>query len=164
MNATALATLWVFIALVTFLAILLYKKVPAALGSALDSRSARIAKDLDEARKLREEAQALLAEYQRKRQVAEKEAEEIVALAKAEADRLVRDSETKLAESIARKTKAVEDKIAAAAASAEAEVRALAIDLAFNAATKVLQEKVQGDLAANLIASGVSEAKGRLAH
>ncbi len=162
MTATELATLWVFIALLVFVAILIWQKVPAAIGGALDSRSARIAKDLDEARKIREEAQALLAEFQKKRIAAEREAIDIVELAKKEAATMVRDAEEKLALSIAAKSKGVDAKIAAAMLDAQAEVRTLAVDAAFAAATKILGEKVSGELASSLVSRGINDVQARM--
>ena len=79
MDATSLATLWATIALVIFLAVVIYIKVPGMIAKALDARSAKISSELDEARKLRDEAQQLLGQFQRKRKEAEQEAADIVA-------------------------------------------------------------------------------------
>jgi len=79
------ATFWAFVALIIFLGVLAYFKVPGMINGALDGRAERIRNELDEARKLREDAQQLLAEYQRKRQEAEQEAQDIVSAAKHEA-------------------------------------------------------------------------------
>ena len=78
MDATRLATVWATVALVIFLGIVVYLKVPGMISKALDARATKIRTDLDEARRLREEAQALLAEFQQKRKEAEKEAADIV--------------------------------------------------------------------------------------
>src|SRR5688572_30130762 len=88
MNATAWATFWVFLGFLVFIGIVIYLKVPAKLAAALDARAARIRSDLEDARRLRLEAQALLAEYQRRRNEATAEAEAIVAQARREAEAL----------------------------------------------------------------------------
>ena len=119
---------------------------------ALDGRAARIKAELDEARRLRDEAQALLAEYQRKRGEAEQEAEAIVAGARDEAERLAAEAKTKVEEFVARRTKMAETKIAQAEAQAVADVRAAAADAAVAAAEKILSETVKGKVADDLIA------------
>lgn len=98
------ATFWATVALVLFLAIVFYLKVPGMIGRSLDSRAAKIANELEEARKLREESQQLLAEFQRKRKEAEKEAGEIVEAARREAASLVQDAHKKSEEYVARRT------------------------------------------------------------
>ena len=98
MDATALATFWALIALVIFLGIVLYVKAPAMVTKSLDERADRIRNELEEARKLREEAQQVLAEYQRKRKEAEQEASEMVEAAKHEAEVLVADAKRKTEE------------------------------------------------------------------
>ncbi|ODN69446.1 ATP F0F1 synthase subunit B [Methylobrevis pamukkalensis] len=156
MDATALATLWAFIALIGFLGILLFKRVDKTAVAALDDRAARIAKELDEARRLREEAQALLAEYQRKAREAGKVAEDIVENAKAEAIRLTAESEAALSEMIERRTKSVETKIAQAETQALGEIRAIAADVAIAAASKILADKVNGPLADAIVSKSIA--------
>jgi F-type H+-transporting ATPase subunit b len=112
------ATFWAFIALLIFFAIVIYFKAPSLVTRTLDARIAKIEADLDEARRLREEAQSLLAEYERKRKAAESEAEDIVAAAKDEAERMTAEAEAALEDMVARRTKAVEDKIAQVAIEA----------------------------------------------
>ena len=92
MDATSLASVWTTVALFIFLALLVYLKVPGMISKALDARAVKIRHDLDEARRLREEAQGLLAEFQQKRKEAEKEAADILAAAKREAELLVADA------------------------------------------------------------------------
>lgn len=162
MDATSLATLWAFIALIGFLGILLIKRVDKAAMKALDDRSERIAKELDEARRYREEAQALLAEYQRKAREASQAAEDIISNAKAEAVRLTEESETALAELIDRRTKAVETKIAQAEVQAMNDVRAVAADVAVAAASQLLQDKVTGPLSDDLIAKSIANVRARM--
>ena len=98
------ATFWAFVALIIFLGVLAYFKVPGMINGALDGRAERIRNELDEARKLREDAQQLLAEYQRKRQEAEQEAQDIVSAAKHEAELIVKEAKQKTDEYVARRT------------------------------------------------------------
>ena len=119
-------TFWVGVALVIFLAILVKFGVPGAIVKALDARGEKVAQELAEARRLRQEAEKLLAEYDAKRKAAEAEAAEIVSSANDEAKRLAAEAEAKLADFVARRTKAAEEKIAQAESQAEAEVRAAA--------------------------------------
>ncbi|GLQ17793.1 F0F1 ATP synthase subunit B family protein [Maritalea porphyrae] len=142
MDATSLATVWATIGLVTFLGILVYVGVPKQILGMLDDKSKKIADDLDEAKRLREEAQSLLAEYERKRQAAEDEAQEIVEAAKAEATRLTEEAQASLEDLITRRTKAVEEKIAQAESQAIADVRARSADIAVEAARHVLVDKM----------------------
>ena len=141
------ATFWATIALFVFVAVVLYLKVPAMITRALDNRIKQIETELAEAERLRAEAKALLEEYQRKREDAEKEAEGIVAAAREEAFRLTAEAGTTLEALIARRTKAVEEKIAQAEAQAVGEVRARSADLAIEAARVLLQRQMttQGD-------------------
>ncbi|TDQ63943.1 F-type H+-transporting ATPase subunit b [Maritalea mobilis] len=136
------ATFWAFIGLVIFLALITYLGVPKKMTEALDNKSKQIADELEEAKRLREEAQALLAEYERKRKAAEDEAAEIVEAAKAEADRMTDEAQKSLDDLINRRTKAVEEKIAQAEAQALADVRARSADIAVEAAKIVLAEKM----------------------
>ena len=142
------ATFWAFAAFAVFFALVFYMKAPGKMGSALDKRAEAIKAELDEARRLRDDAQGILAEYQRKRQNAEREAEDIIAQAKAEADRLTEETNASLKEMIERRTKAAEVKIAQAEAQAIADVRAAAADVAVAAAGK--------------IAAGIAEVKSKL--
>ncbi|MBH0238157.1 F0F1 ATP synthase subunit B family protein [Methylobrevis albus] len=162
MDATSLASLWAFIALIGFLGILFVKRVHTSAAETLDARAARIARELDEARRLREEAQSLLSEYQRKAREAGREAEDIISNAKSEALRLTAEAETSLAELIERRTKAVETKIGQAETQAIAEIRALAADVAVAAAGKILTEKVKGPVADALVSKGIADVKARL--
>jgi F-type H+-transporting ATPase subunit b len=162
MDATSWATLWALIGLLIFLAIMIYVKAPGMAAKMLDERAKRIADELDEARRLRDEAQQILTEYQKKRQAAEAEANEIIAAAKREADLLVEDAKRKSDEYVARRTATAEQKIAQAERVAIAEVRASAVDLAVAAARKVLQEKVDGGAADTLFRSALDSLKTRL--
>ncbi len=121
---------------------MVFLKVPGTVGKSLDARADRIRDELEEARRLREEAQSLLAEYQRKRKEAEKEATEIVAIAQREAHGLLEEARKKTEEYVARRNKLAEQKIAQAEIEAVNEVRASAVDIAVAAASRILAEKV----------------------
>ena len=136
------ATFWATLALFVFIGLMLYLKVPKIIAGQLDNRIGKIEADLAEAERLRAEAKALLEDYQRKRQDAEKEAEGIVAAAREEAFRLTAEAGQSLETLIARRTKAVEEKIAQAEAQAVAEVRARSADLAVEAARVLLQKQM----------------------
>ncbi len=144
-------SLWVAVAFFGFVALLIYKKVPAMLAASLDERAARIRSELEEAKKLREDAQAVLADYQRKQRDAEIEAEEIVTQAKKEAEALAAETEKKLAEQLERRTRQAEEKIARARTQAINEVRTAATDLSIMAAGQILHKNVTGSVADRLI-------------
>lgn len=156
------AEFWVAVAFVIFLGVLVYFGAHKMILNALDERSARIKAELDEARRLREEAQALLAEYQRKKGDAEREAAGILAGAKAEAERLAAEAKVKSEEFLARRTKLAELKIAQAEAQALADVRNAAAEAAVAAAERVLTDTVKGKLAEDLIGKGIAEVKSKL--
>ena len=151
-------TFWAFAGLVIFLGIMAYIKVPAMLGKALDARGEKIKAELDEARRLRDEAKALLAEYQSKRKQAEKDASEIVEAAKREADALRSDAKTKSEEFVRHRTAQAEQKIGQAEADAVNAVRSSAVDIAIAASSKLLE----GSSAADQFKSAISEVKARL--
>ena len=156
------AEFWVALAFLAFLGIMGYVGVHRMLAKTLDDRAARIKAELDEARKLREEAAALLADYQRKRQDAEGEAQEIVSGAKAEAERLAIEAKARIEEFVARRTKMAETKIAQAEAQATADVRAAAADAAVAAAETILRQETKGELAGRLIARGIEDVGKKL--
>ncbi|MDP2409390.1 MAG: ATP F0F1 synthase subunit B [Pseudolabrys sp.] len=153
---------WVAVAFVIFIGGLGYLGVHRLIGKALDDRAARIKAELDEARKLKEEAAQLLAQYQRKRQEAEGEAQEIIASAKAEADRMAVEAKAKIEEFVARRTKMAEAKIAQAEAQATADVRAAAADAAVAAAERILTQETKGSLGGELIAKGIDDVRKKL--
>ena len=132
-------TFWAFAALVIFLGIAVYMKVPATIAKSLDARADKIKADLDEARRLRDEAKALLTEYQNKRKEAEKEAADIVASAKREAEILRADAQAKSEDYVRRRTIVAEQKIAQAESDAVNAVRSSAVDLAIAASSKLLE-------------------------
>jgi len=156
------AEFWVAVAFVIFLLVLMYAGAHKKLLEMLDQRSARIKAELDEARRLRDEAEKLLAEYKRKQGEAEREAEAIVAEAKAEAERLAVEAKSKVQEFVARRTKMAETKIGQAEVQALADVRAAAADAAVAAAEKILTVTTKGKVAEDLIARGIEDVKAKL--
>lgn len=132
------------------------------ITGALDKRADTIRKEIDDARRLREEAQALLADYQRRRNEAEAEAEGIVAEAKREAERMTVEANEALDDLIARRTAAAEAKIAQAEGQAIADVRAKATDLAVAAARSILEKTVPGKVGDELLSKSIDEVKTRL--
>ncbi|UJQ95836.1 F0F1 ATP synthase subunit B family protein [Mariluticola halotolerans] len=141
-DATTWASVWVFISLILFLALMVYFGLPKMIAKSLDDKIAKIGNDLDEAKRLREEAQALLAEYERKRKDAESEAADIITAAQEEAERIAEEANASLEDLISRRTKAVEDKIAQAEAQAIGEVRARSADVAVEAARAILADQM----------------------
>ncbi|WP_454918174.1 F0F1 ATP synthase subunit B family protein [Xanthobacter sediminis] len=162
MHEMELAELWVAIAFLVFVGILIYAGAHRAMTSALDRRGARISAELEEARRLKEEAQKLVAEFKRKQREAEAEAESIVTAAKAEAERLAAEAKTKLEDFVTRRTKMAEDKITQAEKQAIADVRAIAADTASRAAEGLLRVAATGQVAEKLISNGLSEIKSKL--
>jgi F-type H+-transporting ATPase subunit b len=156
------AEFWVAVAFVIFVAGMGYLGVHRMVAKSLDERAGRIKAELDEARKLKDEAAQLLALYQRKRQEAEGEAQEIIAGAKAEAERLAIEAKAKIEEFVARRTKMAETKIAQAEAQAAADVRAAAADAAVAAAEQILTLETKGRLAAELISKGIEDVRKKL--
>jgi F-type H+-transporting ATPase subunit b len=156
------ADFWVLVSFVLFVALLVYYKVPGLVTKALDDRAAKIRAELDEARRLREEAQALLADYQKKAREAEDEAKAIVESAKKEAEALGAEARRALAEQLERRTRLAEEKIARAEALAVAEVRDAAVEKAVAAAESVLRNKATGDLGASLVDQSIRDLKSKL--
>ena len=159
---TELAEFWVAVAFGLFVVILLYYKVPKLIAKSLDDRAESIRKELDEARRLRDEAQALLADYQAKHRNVGEEAQAIVNQAKHEADAFAHESREALKDMVERRTKLAEEKIARAEAQAVDEVRVAAVDTAMTAAERILREKAQGPGGAALIDESIRDLKGRL--
>jgi F-type H+-transporting ATPase subunit b len=156
------AEFWVALGFFAFLGLLGYLGVHRMIAHSLDDRAARIKAELDEARRLKDEAAQLLADYQRKREEAEGEAQEIVAGAKAEAERLAVEAKAKVEDFVVRRTKMAETKIAQAEAQALADVRGAAAEAAVAAAEKILSAEAKGKLAAELIAKGIDDVRKKL--
>src|SRR6266850_3824245 len=153
---------WVAIAFVILMAVFAYFGIHRTVLTALDHRSERIKAELDDARRLKEEAAKLLAEYQARRASAEREAEEIIANARAEAERIATEAKAKMEDFVARRTKTAEGKIALAEAQALADVRAAAADAAVAAASTILSQSVKGEKADELLAKGIAEVREKL--
>ncbi len=160
-DATTGATIWATIALVIFIGIAIYAGIHKTIAKMLDDRINKIETDLAEAEQLRKEAKALLDDYARRREEAEKEAQSIVDAAREEAFRLTAEAKDSLEAMVARREKAVNDKIAQAEAQAVAEVRARSADLAVEAARVVLtrQMATKGDA---LVEQSIKDVAARL--
>lgn len=152
-------TAWVAVGFVIFLAIVGKAGGFRILFSGIDARAARISDELNEAKRLREEAQALLASYKAKEAQAKKDAEDIVAQAKSEAELLKSEAARKLAEFVDRRTKQAELKIQQAEQQATSDVRSAAADLAILAAGKVLSAQGASEQS---FASALGEIKSKL--
>jgi len=146
---------WVAVGFVLVIALLLWKGVPAMVGKMLDQRAAVISAELEEAKRLRAEAAALLADYQKRAKGAEAEARSIVAAATEEAAQFAKESRAALEIQITRRAAAAQDKIAQAEAQALNEIRGLAADTAVNAARKLIAERVDESRAKSLIADSI---------
>ena len=162
MDATSQATFWVFMGLLAFLGLIVYLKVPSKVAATLDKRADDVRTNIEEARKLREEAQALLADYQRKRQEAEEEAKDIIDLAKREAAALGEEAKARMVEYVERRTKAVEQRIALAESQAVADVRASAVAVASRAAAQIIAAKAEGEVGDKLIDASIAGLKNQL--
>ena len=156
------ATFFALVALVIFLAIAAYAGAFKSVGKGLDTRADRIRRELEHASQLRKEAEALLAEYKQKRLDAEKEAAAIISTAKAEAEDYAAETRRKLTESLERRSKQAEQKIAQAEAAAIKDVRNAATELAIAAAQNMVAEAARGAKGAELIASSIAAVKNRL--
>ncbi len=156
-------THWVvMIAFLAFIAVLLKLKVPGKVTALLDERAVGIQSDLDEARKLREEAQGILAEYERKQKEVAEQAKHIVATAKAEAELAAKQAQEDLKTSIARRLAAAEDQIASAQAAAVKEVRDTAATIAVGVAGDVIAKKMTAKDAGSLIDAAIKEVGDKL--
>ncbi|MEH2529977.1 F-type H+-transporting ATPase subunit b [Bradyrhizobium sp. AZCC 1588] len=153
---------WVAIAFVILMVLFAYLGIHKTVLTALDHRSERIKAELDDARRLKEEAAKLLGEYQTRRASAEREAEEIVDNAKAEAERIATEAKAKMEDFVTRRTKTAESKIALAEAQALADVRAAAANAAVEAASTILSQSVKGSVADDLLAKGIAEVRAKL--
>jgi F-type H+-transporting ATPase subunit b len=153
---------WVAVAFVILMAVFGWLGIHRTVLKALDHRAERIKAELDDARRLKDEAAKLLGEYQTRRASAEREAEEIISSARAEAERIAAEARTKLEDFVARRTKTAESKIALAEAQAVADVRAAAANAAVTAASTILSQSVKGSVADDLLAKGIAEVKAKL--
>ncbi|HVD83508.1 MAG TPA: ATP F0F1 synthase subunit B [Bradyrhizobium sp.] len=153
---------WVAVAFVVLMGLFAYLGIHRTVLQTLDRRSERIKAELDDARRLKDEAAKLLAEYEARRASAEREAEDIIANARAEAERIAGEAKAKMEDFVARRTKTAESKIALAEAQALADVRAAAADAAVAAASTILSQSVKGGKADELLAKGIAEVRAKL--
>lgn len=155
-------TFWAFVGFVIFCIVLVWIKVPGKVTTALDNRAETIRTELEQARKLREEAQALLAEYQRKAREAEAEVEEIIDQAKREADAFGAEARKRVADYVASRTRMAEEKITQAEAQALREVRSLSADVAISASQRILSARARGAAADGLIKQAIEDVQSKL--
>lgn len=153
---------WVAIAFVILMGIFAYVGVHRTVLTALDHRRDRIKAELDDARRLKDEAAKLLADYRARHASAEREAQDIITSAKAEAERIASEARLKMEDFVARRTKTAESKIALAEAQALADVRAAAANAAVAAASTILSQSVKGSIADDLLAQGINEVRAKL--
>jgi F-type H+-transporting ATPase subunit b len=153
---------WVAVAFVILIGAFVYFGIHSTVLKALDHRSDRIKAELDDARRLKDEAAKLLAEYQARHASAEREARDIIESAKAEAERIASEVKTKMEDFVARRTKTAESKIALAEAQAVADVRSAAANAAVTAASTILSQSVKGQVADDLLAKGIAEVRQKL--
>ncbi|MCZ2328451.1 F0F1 ATP synthase subunit B [Bartonella sp. F02] len=152
-------TFFALVGLVIFLGLLVYFKIPEMVIQRLDARAKRIKDELDEALRLREEAQEVLAEYQRKRIEAEKDAQEIIAAAKHEVEVIISEARAKAEKYIKNRNQLAEQKIAQAEADAIRMVSSSAIDLAVSAARTLIAQELDSEKADNLIKESLAKMK-----
>ena len=153
---------WVAISFFLFVGLLLYFGVHKKLATVLDARAASIAKELDEAKRLRDEAEKVLADYRRKQGAVEKETKAIVDLAAKEAEMLAAETRRSMKEQFERRMKLAEDKIGRAEVEALREVRAAAAEAAVTAAQTVIAAKLTPEAADKLVSQGIAALKGKL--
>lgn len=152
----------VLLGFLVFIGILIWKKVPAMLGGMLDQRAEGIKAELDEARTLREEAQSILASYERKQREVQEQADAIVAQAKKDSEAAAAKAKEDLKSSIARRLAAAEEQIEAAEAAAIREVRNTAVDVAVAAASDVIAKKMSAAEANDLIDTAIADVSAKL--
>ncbi|KJC43259.1 ATP F0F1 synthase subunit B [Bradyrhizobium sp. LTSP849] len=153
---------WVAIAFVILMVLFGYLGVFKKAMTALDHRADRIKAELDDATRLKQEAAKVLADYKARTASAEREAADIIANARSEAERIATEAKAKMEDFVARRTKTAEGKIALAEAQALADVRAAAAEAAVQAASTILSQSVKGQVADDLLAKGITEVRQKL--
>jgi F-type H+-transporting ATPase subunit b len=153
---------WVAIAFVILMVVFGYLGVFKKAMTALDHRAERIKAELDDATRLKQEAAKVLADYKARTASAEREAADIIANARSEAERIAIEAKAKVEDFVARRTKTAEGKIALAEAQAVADVRAAAAEAAVQAASTILSQSVKGQVADDLLAKGITEVRQKL--
>jgi F-type H+-transporting ATPase subunit b len=154
--------LWVLVGFVIVILVFASQGVGKKLGGFLTSRASLIQNQLDEARSLREDAQRILADYQKRQREAETEAEEIIAQAKADAKAMSAEARQKIDDQTHRRTKAAQDRIARAEAQAVAAVRAQTADLAVEAARDIIKARTDGAAQRSLLDRSIGNIRGKL--
>jgi len=153
---------WVMVGFAIVIGLFVYMGVHKIMAKGLDERAQKIADELDSARRMREEAQELLAQYQRRQREAEDEAQGIIDQAKKDATRMAEETREKINDQIARRAKAAEDKIARAEAQALAEVRQQTADLAIDTAREIIKSRVDQGAQSALIERAIDELRTKL--
>ena len=153
---------WVAVAFVILMVVFGYLGVFKSAMTALDHRAERIKAELDDAARLKQEAAKVLADYKARTASAEREAADIIANARAEAERIATEAKAKMEDFVARRTKTAESKIALAEAQVLADVRAAAAEAAVQAASTILSQSVEGQVADDLLAKGINEVRQKL--
>jgi F-type H+-transporting ATPase subunit b len=153
---------WVAVSFLLFAGLIIYFKVPAMLARALDGRSSAIARELEEARKLRAEAESILADYKKRAENAETEAAAILAQAEREASAYAKEARAAFDEMIARRLSVAEQKIKLEEEKARKQIRSQAAELAVAAAERLLQQKMTGQAAENMVTASLDKIKKRL--
>ncbi|MFC0217241.1 F-type H+-transporting ATPase subunit b [Pseudochelatococcus lubricantis] len=156
------AEFWVAVSFFCFVGIALKMGAGKMLVGPLDDRTKQIASDLAEARRLRDEAEALLKAYEAKRVAAEAEAQAIVDNARTEAERAAEEAHARLTDFIARRTKAAEAKIAQAETQATADVKTAAAEAAVRAAEEILRGSLKGKTAERLFEESLNEVRTQI--
>ena len=152
----------VLLAFIAFIGVLVYFKVPSLIGGMLDKRANTIRNELDEARKLREEAQSIFASYERRQKEIEEQAARIVESARKEADAEAEKARAALDVTVSRRLAAAEEQIASAQASAEREVREKAVMVSVAAAKSVLSTQMSASMAKGLIEESIKDVETKL--
>lgn len=156
------AEFWIAVAFFIFLAIVWRMGAFASMFGALDRRGTRIRAELEEAKRLRQEAAAMLADYERRRADAEREADAMVAGARQDAERISREASARLTDFIQRRTAAAETRISQAEQQAAQQVRAAAADAAIRVSETVLREQLRGEAGQDMIGRSLSEVRSKL--
>ena len=152
----------VAISFILFIALVIYLKAPAKFAASLDERSAKIKAEIDEARKLKEDAQSILAQFQRKQRDAKKEALDMMAQAKEEAEIFAKEMEENFKAVSARQTKAAEEKIAMIEANAVKEIQATAANVAIDAAQAIIGDSMDKKALSKLADQSIDDLEKRL--
>jgi F-type H+-transporting ATPase subunit b len=153
---------WEWLGLLAVIAIFLYKRVPAFIARALDSRAEAIAKELESVKRLREEAETVLINYRERADSAQSEAAAILNESRAETERFTAETRAQMQAQIERRARQAQERIAQAEANALAEIRALAADAAVAAAQKLIAARLGEEKAAALITQGINELPAKL--